>query len=132
MQGEGGATMEGNGGGSGGKTGEELVVTEKPKVSWGEVVGLRNCKKAVKEAIVYPVQRPDLVSAWLATWHFACLVLLAAVKHCWQRRLQQRLMPTFTALMQRQLCQSGLVKQNRMLLNCSVQQGNLQLMVNQL
>jgi SpoVK/Ycf46/Vps4 family AAA+-type ATPase len=58
--GEGGATMEGNGGGSGGKTGEELVITEKPRVSWGEVVGLDIAKKAVKEAIVYPVQRPDL------------------------------------------------------------------------
>jgi SpoVK/Ycf46/Vps4 family AAA+-type ATPase len=55
----GGATMDGNGGG-GGKTPEELVVTEKPQVNWGEVVGLDTAKKAVKEAIVYPVQRPDL------------------------------------------------------------------------
>ena len=55
----GGATMEGNGNGNG-KTNEELVVTEKPKVSWDEVVGLETAKKAVKEAIVYPVQRPDL------------------------------------------------------------------------
>jgi SpoVK/Ycf46/Vps4 family AAA+-type ATPase len=39
---------------------EELVVTEKPNVKWDEVVGLENAKKAVKEAIVYPVQRPDL------------------------------------------------------------------------
>lgn len=39
---------------------EELVVTEKPKVNWEEVVGLDIAKKAVKEAIVYPVQRPDL------------------------------------------------------------------------
>jgi SpoVK/Ycf46/Vps4 family AAA+-type ATPase len=39
---------------------EELVVTEKPKVNWEEVVGLDPAKKAVKEAIVYPVQRPDL------------------------------------------------------------------------
>ena len=35
-------------------------MTEKPKVNWGEVVGLDTAKKAVKEAIVYPVQRPDL------------------------------------------------------------------------
>ena len=46
--------------GSGGKTPSELVVTEKPEVSWEEVVGLDMAKKAVKEAIVYPVQRPDL------------------------------------------------------------------------
>ncbi len=39
---------------------EELVVTEKPQVKWDEVVGLETAKKAVKEAIVYPVQRPDL------------------------------------------------------------------------
>ncbi|HKZ88399.1 MAG TPA: AAA family ATPase [Candidatus Bathyarchaeia archaeon] len=39
---------------------EELVITEKPQVKWEEVVGLDTAKKAVKEAIVYPVQRPDL------------------------------------------------------------------------
>ncbi|MGD6852249.1 MAG: AAA family ATPase [Candidatus Bathyarchaeia archaeon] len=59
-EGEGGAaTMEGNGG-LAKPNNEELVVTEKPKVNWGEVVGLEVAKKAVKEAIVYPVQRPDL------------------------------------------------------------------------
>jgi SpoVK/Ycf46/Vps4 family AAA+-type ATPase len=57
--GGGGATMDGNGNGNG-KPNEELVVTEKPKVNWNEVVGLDTAKKAVKEAIVYPVQRPDL------------------------------------------------------------------------
>jgi len=60
---------ESNNGGDGGETatgsvgkpvGTELVVTEKPKVNWEEVVGLDTAKKAVKEAIVYPVQRPDL------------------------------------------------------------------------
>lgn len=56
--GEGGETA--TEGGNGGKQGEELVVTEKPKVNWAEVVGLDMAKKAVKEAIVYPVQRPDL------------------------------------------------------------------------
>jgi SpoVK/Ycf46/Vps4 family AAA+-type ATPase len=58
--GGGAATMEGNGNGSVGRPNEELVMTEKPKVNWGEVVGLDTAKKAVKEAIVYPVQRPDL------------------------------------------------------------------------
>ncbi len=60
---------ESNNGGNGGESaaegggkpsGTELVVTEKPKVNWAEVVGLDMAKKAVKEAIVYPVQRPDL------------------------------------------------------------------------
>ena len=60
--------MESNNGGDGGevagggdgKPATELVVTEKPEVNWDEVVGLDTAKKAVKEAIVYPVQRPDL------------------------------------------------------------------------
>jgi len=56
--GGGGATMEGSGNGK--SNSEELVVTEKPKVNWEEVIGLETAKKAVKEAIVYPVQRPDL------------------------------------------------------------------------
>ena len=44
-----------------GKSGaEELVMTEKPQVNWDEVVGLDTAKKAIKEAIIYPVQRPDL------------------------------------------------------------------------
>src|ERR1035437_419233 len=59
--GGGAATMDGNGSvGGNGKPNEELVMTEKPKVNWAEVVGLDTAKKAVKEAIVYPVQRPDL------------------------------------------------------------------------
>jgi SpoVK/Ycf46/Vps4 family AAA+-type ATPase len=53
----GGETTGGNGGQP---VGTELVVTEKPEVNWAEVVGLDTAKKAVKEAIVYPVQRPDL------------------------------------------------------------------------
>ncbi len=39
---------------------DELVTKEKPDVKWTEVVGLDTAKKAIKEAIVYPVQRPDL------------------------------------------------------------------------
>jgi len=39
---------------------EELIIAEKPNVKWDEVVGLDPAKKAVKEAIIYPVQRPDL------------------------------------------------------------------------
>ncbi len=57
------AGTDGNGGKtseSGKSTYEELVLQEKPNVKWEEVVGLDSAKKAVKEAIVYPVQRPDL------------------------------------------------------------------------
>ena len=34
--------------------------TDKPNVTWGEVAGLEDAKKAIKEVIVYPVKRPDL------------------------------------------------------------------------
>jgi SpoVK/Ycf46/Vps4 family AAA+-type ATPase len=58
---EGAETIERGSDSSGnGRLHEELVITEKPKVNWEEVVGLEVAKKAVKEAIVYPVQRPDL------------------------------------------------------------------------
>jgi SpoVK/Ycf46/Vps4 family AAA+-type ATPase len=56
----GAATMDGPNPGTSKSNPEELVVTEKPNVTWAEVVGLDVAKKAVKEAIVYPVQRPDL------------------------------------------------------------------------
>lgn len=39
---------------------EDVAPQEKPNVKWGEVAGLDDAKKAIKEAIVYPVQRPDL------------------------------------------------------------------------
>ncbi|RLI17681.1 AAA family ATPase, partial [Candidatus Bathyarchaeota archaeon] len=39
---------------------DDLVIKEKPDVKWDQVVGLEHAKKAIKEAIVYPVQRPDL------------------------------------------------------------------------
>jgi SpoVK/Ycf46/Vps4 family AAA+-type ATPase len=39
---------------------DELVLKEKLDVGWENVVGLEQAKRAVKEAIVYPVERPDL------------------------------------------------------------------------
>jgi hypothetical protein len=38
----------------------ELVITEKPEVRWDDVVGLEDCKQAIRESIVFPVLRPDL------------------------------------------------------------------------
>jgi SpoVK/Ycf46/Vps4 family AAA+-type ATPase len=38
----------------------ELVVTEKPDVRWDDVVGLEDCKQAIRESIVFPFLRPDL------------------------------------------------------------------------
>ena len=34
--------------------------SEKPNITWGDVAGLEDAKKAIKEVIVYPVKRPDL------------------------------------------------------------------------
>lgn len=39
---------------------DDLVMKEKPKVSWDEVIGLDDAKRAIRESIVYPMKRPDL------------------------------------------------------------------------
>lgn len=39
---------------------DELVMKEKPDISWKEVVGLDDAKTALRESIVYPTHRPDL------------------------------------------------------------------------
>ncbi len=39
---------------------ENLVLKEKPLVSWNEVVGLDDAKRAIRESIVYPTKRADL------------------------------------------------------------------------
>jgi len=38
----------------------ELVMKDKPKVSWNEVIGLDDAKRAMRESIVYPTIRTDL------------------------------------------------------------------------
>jgi vacuolar protein-sorting-associated protein 4 len=38
----------------------ELVVKEKPDVKWDDVIGLEDCKNAIRESIVFPFHRPDL------------------------------------------------------------------------
>lgn len=42
------------------KLDEELIMKEKPKVKFTEIVGLDDVKEALKEAIIYPSKRPDL------------------------------------------------------------------------
>ncbi|AEM38769.1 AAA ATPase central domain protein [Pyrolobus fumarii 1A] len=39
---------------------EEWLVTEKPRVTFDDIVDLEEAKRAIIEAIVYPVRRPDL------------------------------------------------------------------------
>jgi len=38
----------------------ELVVREKPNVKWDDVIGLDDAKRAIRESIVFPFERPDL------------------------------------------------------------------------
>ena len=50
-----------NGGGFKNQIGiDDLIVKEKPKISFKDVVGLDDVKEALKEAIIYPTKRPDL------------------------------------------------------------------------
>ncbi|BCU68495.1 ATPase AAA [Sulfolobales archaeon HS-7] len=42
------------------KTSEVIVLSEKPKVRFDDIVGLDNVKEALRESIIYPSMRPDL------------------------------------------------------------------------
>ena len=39
---------------------DDLIMKEKPEVSWNEVIGLDDAKRAIRESIVYPTKRSDL------------------------------------------------------------------------
>src|SRR6187200_2651180 len=39
---------------------DDLVMKERPQVSWNEVIGLEDAKRILRESIVYPTKRPDL------------------------------------------------------------------------
>ena len=39
---------------------EDLLMKEKPNVTWDQVIGLDDAKSALRESIVYPTKRPDL------------------------------------------------------------------------
>ncbi len=39
---------------------EDLVMKEKPNVTWTQVIGLEDAKNALRESIIYPAKRPDL------------------------------------------------------------------------
>ncbi len=39
---------------------EDLIMKEKPNVTWAQVVGLEDAKNALRESIIYPAKRPDL------------------------------------------------------------------------
>ncbi len=39
---------------------EDLIMRDKPDVTWDQVVGLEEAKSSLRESIVYPTKRPDL------------------------------------------------------------------------
>ncbi len=39
---------------------DDLVLKDKPNVRWDEVIGLDDAKRALRESIIYPTERPDL------------------------------------------------------------------------
>ncbi len=39
---------------------DQLIITEKQNVRWSDIANLKDAKKAIEEAIVFPVKRPDL------------------------------------------------------------------------
>ena len=39
---------------------EDLIMKEKPHVTWAQVIGLEDAKNALRESIIYPAKRPDL------------------------------------------------------------------------
>jgi SpoVK/Ycf46/Vps4 family AAA+-type ATPase len=39
---------------------EQMVLTEKPNIKWNEIANLHEAKKAIEEAVIFPVKRPDL------------------------------------------------------------------------
>lgn len=53
---------DGGGKGEGGQGDRvpEFVLKEKPNVTFDDIAGLEDAKRAIKEAIVFPVKRPDL------------------------------------------------------------------------
>jgi SpoVK/Ycf46/Vps4 family AAA+-type ATPase len=56
-------TREGTGSESSSTSGpnfDDLVLKEKPRVKWEEVIGLDDAKRAIRESIVYPSKRSDL------------------------------------------------------------------------
>lgn len=39
---------------------DSLIMKEKPNISWNDVIGLEDAKRAIRESIVYPTKRSDL------------------------------------------------------------------------
>ena len=68
---------------------DDLVMKEKPNVSWNEVIGLEDAKRAIRESIVYPMKRADLFR--LAGRVESCSTARqGAARHCWLQQPRQK------------------------------------------
>eukprot|EP01062_Namystynia_karyoxenos_P012222 TRINITY_DN1438_c0_g1_i3.p1 TRINITY_DN1438_c0_g1~~TRINITY_DN1438_c0_g1_i3.p1 ORF type:complete len:541 (+),score=143.73 TRINITY_DN1438_c0_g1_i3:90-1625(+) len=47
---------------------EDTIVTTKPNVRWNHIAGLEGAKKALRQAVVYPLQMPQLFTAERKPW----------------------------------------------------------------
>ncbi len=42
------------------KSEDDFIVSNPPSITWDDIIGLEEAKKAVRESIIYPTKRPDL------------------------------------------------------------------------
>ncbi|KAG8232323.1 hypothetical protein J437_LFUL009422 [Ladona fulva] len=60
---------------------KELVV-ENPKVHWKDIIGHGDAKKILKEAVLYPLQYPELFTGLLGPWKGKSLLAKAVATEC--------------------------------------------------
>jgi hypothetical protein len=76
-----------------------FVVREKPKVSFNDIAGLDDAKRAIKEAIIYPIRRPELFPLG---WPRGILLYgpPGTGRRCWQQPWPTRSTPSSYTSMQ--------------------------------
>ena len=47
---------------------EAAIVTEKPNIRWEDIAGLEQAKKALQEAVIYPIKFPNLFEGMRTPW----------------------------------------------------------------
>ena len=66
------------------------ICSSSPEVAWGDVAGLEGAKHLLREALVVPLQFPDIFTGILAPWK-VCLTALLVVT----RLTNYFVLPTF-------------------------------------
>ncbi len=46
----------------------DTIITEKPDIKWDDVANLQTAKQALREAIIWPIMRPDLFKGARTPW----------------------------------------------------------------